>query len=64
MQQSHGRVCWYSPISIVHTSMTLTRSKVKVNVTELLNFRKLPKIALFTYYLHFAVEVKTDGWLW
>jgi len=36
-----------SPIRIVHVDMTLTRSKVKVKVTRLLKFRKLPKIALF-----------------
>jgi len=42
-----------SPTGIVHADVTLTRSKVKVKVkakvkvTELLNFRKLQKIALF-----------------
>jgi len=40
----------------------ITRSKVKVKVTGLLNFRKLTKIALFWVYLlrHFDVELKTD----
>jgi len=32
-----------SPTDIPHADMTLTRSKVKVKVTGLLNFRKLPK---------------------
>jgi len=32
-----------SPTGIVHADMTLTRSNVKVKVTELLNFRKLAK---------------------
>jgi len=32
-----------SPIGIVHADLTLTRSRVKVKVTGLLNFRKLPK---------------------
>jgi len=36
-----------SPVRIVHIDMTLTRSKVNLKVTELLEFRKLPKIALF-----------------
>ena len=35
-----------SPTGIVHADMTLTQSKVKVKVTGLLKFRKLPKIAL------------------
>jgi len=53
-----------SPTCIVHADMTLTWSKVKV--TGLLNFWKLRKIALFYVYLlrHFAVELKTEGWLW
>ena len=33
--RSHGRIC------IAHTDVTLTWSKVKVNVADLLNFRKL-----------------------
>jgi len=32
-----------SPTCIVHADVTLTRSKVKVKVTGLLNFPKLPK---------------------
>jgi len=32
-----------SPTGTVHADMTLTRSKVKVKVTGLLNFRKLAK---------------------
>jgi len=32
-----------STTGIVHADMTLTRSKVKVKVTGLLNFRKLAK---------------------
>jgi len=41
---------------------TVTRSKVKIKVTELLKFRKL----FFLVYLlrHFGVDLKTDGWLW
>jgi len=39
--------CWYSCTSIVHVDMTLIGSKVKVKVTGLPKFRKLPKIALF-----------------
>jgi len=51
-------------LRILCADMTLNRSKVKVKVkvTGLLNFRKLPKIALFYVYLlrHFEVQVKTD----
>jgi len=38
-----------NPTYIVHADVTLTRckDKVKVKVTGLLKFRKLPKIALF-----------------
>jgi len=32
-----------STTGIVHADITLTRSKVKVKVTELLNFRKLAR---------------------
>jgi len=32
-----------NPTAIVHADVTLTRSKVKVKVTELLNFRQLSK---------------------
>ena len=44
--------------------MTLTPYKVKVKVTEHLNFRQLPINAYFQVYLlrHFRVELKTDGW--
>jgi len=36
-----------SPTGTVHVDMSLTRFKVKVGVTGLLKFPKLPKIALF-----------------
>jgi len=51
---------------IVHADMTLTRSKFKIIVTGLINFRKLQKIALFYVYLlrHFRVELKTHDWYW
>jgi len=35
-----------NPTGIVHADMTLTRSKVKVEVTELLNFWKLAKLCM------------------
>jgi len=43
--------------------MTLTQSKVKLKVTGLPKFRKLPKIALFYVYLlrHFGVQLKSLG---
>ena len=52
------------PKRIVHADVILTRSKINVKVTGLLNFQKLPKIALFYVYLlrHLHVELKTDGW--
>jgi len=52
-----------SPARTVYVAMTLTRSKVKVKVTEHLNFRQLPITAHFCVYLlrHFRVELKTDG---
>jgi len=52
-----------SPTGIVHADMTLTQSKVKVKVTGLLKFRKLPKIALSYVCLlrHFNMELKSDG---
>jgi len=55
-----------SPIRTVYVGVTLTRSKVKVNVTDHLNFRQLPINAHFQVYLlrHFRVELKTDGWYW
>ena len=48
---------------IVYVDVTLTRYKVKVKVTGLLNFRKLPKIALLYVYLlrHFGVELKSQN---
>jgi len=51
-----------SPTRIVYDGVTLTRSKVKVKVTEHLNFRQLPITAHFQVYLlrHFRVEFKTD----
>jgi len=50
-----------NPTRTVYVGVTLTRSKAKV--TELLNFRKLLKPALFYVCLlrHFRVELKTDG---
>ena len=41
----------------------MTRSKVKVKVTEHLNFRQLPITAHFYVYLlrHFRVQLKTHG---
>jgi len=46
--------------------MTLTVSKVKVKVTDHLNFRQLPINVHFHVYLlrHFRVKLKTDGWYW
>jgi len=35
-----------STTGIVHADVTLTRSKVKVKVTGLLNFRKLAKLCM------------------
>jgi len=48
----------------VYVDMTLTRSKVKVKVTQHLNFRQLPIAAHFQAYLlrRFRVDLKTDGW--
>jgi len=42
-----------SPTRVVDVDVTLTQSKVNFKVTWLLNFRKLPKIALFCVYLLF-----------
>ena len=57
-----------SPIRTVYVDVTLTRSKVKVKITEHLNFQQLPITAHFHVYLlrHFRVElirveIKTDG---
>jgi len=52
-----------SPMRTVYVDMTLTRSKVKVKVTDHLNFSQLPITARFYDYLlrHFHVELKTDG---
>jgi len=47
---------------IVHVNVALTRSKVKVKVTGLLKFRKLPKIAIFYVYLRrFGMMVNIYG---
>ena len=53
-----------SPTYTAYVDMTLTRSKVKVKVTGLLNFQQLPINAHFYVYLfcHFGAELKTDGW--
>jgi len=53
-----------STTGIVHADMTLTRSKVKVKVTEHSNFRQLPITAHFYVCLlrHFRVQLKPDGW--
>jgi len=55
-----------SPTRTVYVDVTLTRSKVKVKVTDHLNFRQLPINAHFQVYLlrHFRVELKNDGWYW
>ena len=55
-----------SPTCAVYVNVTLTRSKVKVKVTDHLNFRQLPINVHFQVYLlcHFRVEIKTDGWYW
>jgi len=52
-----------SPTRAVYVDVTLTRFKVKVKVTDHLNFRQLPKNAHFQVYLlrHFRVKLKTDG---
>ena len=51
-----------SPTRSVYVDVTLTRSKVKVKVTDHLNFRQLPIAAHFQAYLlrYFRVELKTD----
>jgi len=53
---------------VLYADVTLTRSKVKVKVkvTEHLNLLQLPITAHFQVYLlrHFRVELKTDGWWW
>jgi len=53
-----------SPSHTVYVDMTLTRSNVKVKVTEHLNFQQLPINAHFQVYhlRHFRVQLKTDGW--
>ena len=49
-----------SPTRTVYDDVTLTRSKVKVKVTDHLNFRQLPINVHFQVYLlrHFRVELK------
>jgi len=51
-----------STIRTVYVDVTLTRSKVKVKVTEHLNFLQFPITAHFQDYLlrHVRVELKTD----
>jgi len=51
-----------SPIRTVYVGMTLTPYKVKVKVTDHLNFGQLPITAHFHVYLlrHFRVELKID----
>jgi len=51
-----------SPTYTVYANVTLTRSKVKVKVTQHLNVRQLPITAHFQVHLlrHFCVELKTD----
>jgi len=55
-----------SPTCTVYVDVTLTRSKVKVKVTDHLNFRQLAINVHFHVYLlrHFCMELKTDGWYW
>jgi len=52
-----------SPTRNVYVDVTLTRSKVKVKVTDYFNFPQLPIAAHFQAYLlrYFRVELKTDG---
>jgi len=45
----------------MHTSMTLTRSEVKI--IELLKFRKLHFLGLSPLPF-WCRELKTDGWYW
>ena len=54
-----------SPTYTVYVDVTVAPSKVKVKVTEHLNFRQLPITAHFQVYLlrHFRVELKSDGGL-
>ena len=51
-----------SPTCTVYVDLTVTPSKVKVKVTDHLQFRQLPITAHFHVYLlrHFRVELKTD----
>jgi len=64
-------VTWLGQLLVLHVgptvyvNVTLTRSKVKVKVTEHLNFRQLAITAHFYVYFlrHFRTELKTDGWL-
>jgi len=50
----------------VYVDVTLTSSKVKVKVTEHLNFRQLPITAHLQVYplRHFRAKLKTDGCHW
>jgi len=53
-----------STIGAIYADVTFTRSKIKVKVESLLNFRQLPITAHFYVYLlrHFRAELKGDGW--
>jgi len=51
MLQSHGYGHTGSTTRTVYVDLTLTRSKVKLKVTEHLNFPKLPVTAHFQVYL-------------
>jgi len=53
-----------SPTRTVYVDVTLIPSKVKVKVTERLNFRQLPNTAHLQVYLlrHFRMELETNGW--
>jgi len=62
---ANARVTWLGTQVALHVLCmltTLTRSRVKVKVTDHLNFRQLPITARFQVYIlrHFRVHVKTD----
>jgi len=54
----------HSGIGNAHADVTLTRSNVKIKVTEHLYFRQLPITARFQVHLLrlFRMQFKTDGW--
>jgi len=62
MLQSRAWVYASSPTRTVYVNMTLTRSKVKVKVTNHLNFWQLPINAQVYLLRHLRVELKADGW--